>query len=129
MDHPYSDYLTKQDKLRRKALFERDASGYARLCDICGFEPEDPELYDQWEADSLWPEVERRIRLSEFLGKAGKLSPKLSSDPKSKKALLAKYFPDRFGESGKQDLKDYRPAEIGALFYKVTLFYKKQLGK
>lgn len=41
---------------------------------------------------------------------------KFDENPNTKKALLLKYFPERFGEGKKQNLRNYNERQIGFIF-------------
>jgi hypothetical protein len=74
-------------------------------------------------------EKKKREEYRKFYEAAGGL-PLTSFDQHTleKTQLLEKYFPGQFGEMGRQNLRDYKPKNIGATFHNVYKSAKKVLG-
>lgn len=73
-------------------------------------------------------EKKKREEYRKFYEAAGGL-PLTSFDQHTleKTQLLEKYFPGQFGEMGRQNLRDYKPKNIGATFHNVYKSAKKVL--
>ncbi len=76
-------------------------------------------------AKSLEWELRREENYRRFYRDSAGLSTSFEKDAQKKKELLIKYFPKRFGEGGSQDLRNYEPMKIGAIFSYLLTYARK----
>ncbi len=79
-------------------------------------------------AKSLEWQLNRAEYYKRFYEEGAGLSSSFERDAETKKKLLIKYFPLRFGPGGKQDLRKYEAISIGAIFnhlYNAAKKYKQ----
>jgi len=134
----YQFYLANLDRKRKDALTGSDAISYFDLCEELGIEPENQELYDSGRAEkisnleektSVGKQVSTGPDYSGFLREArsfGVRTGDLSADSRFKRTSLEKYFPGKFGEDARQNLKNYSPAQIGVIYKRVLTTAKKK---
>jgi len=68
------------------------------------------------------------IKIKEFLNEAKNVNIKdYFFDVSYKKGLLIKYFPNRFGPKGTQNLDNYKDGQIGSIFERVVINYLKKV--
>ncbi len=126
------------DRERRSALQGRDALRYFELCNALGVPQsgiEDLHLYELGDAENIFAEKMLLTatemdgeKYRRFLAEARDVSSDLGAGSDRKRELLEKHFPGRFGRGGGQDLeaKDYRSAQIGAIFKKMKSYAEKR---
>tara|TARA_Y100000310_G_scaffold233125_1_gene235972 strand:+ start:285 stop:713 length:429 start_codon:yes stop_codon:yes gene_type:complete len=131
----YEDKVAQLNQRRVEALHAGDIGRYASLCEQLGIKPEFPDLIETYDAGKLKVDFERPRdkrepvvrkqpdRLEVFLDEAKNLrnTGTFSDNSKSKRTMLIKHFPNRFGRDGNQDLhaRGYNPAQIGRIFQRV----------
>lgn len=79
-------------------------------------------------AKSLEWQLKRARHYKKFYEESSGLSTSFEKDVETKKKLLIKYFPLRFGPGGSQDLRKYETMQIGAIFnylYNAAKKYKE----
>ncbi|MBU1202292.1 MAG: hypothetical protein KJ583_03110 [Nanoarchaeota archaeon] len=132
------EWFENQEKERIDALHKRDSINYFKMCNELGVDPEDKDLYKSgFEWQEFYKQKEdqtartnektsKEERIENFL-KESKNIPinNFSRYADEKAGLLAKYFPGRFGPSGKQDITKYEGAQVGAIFSKIVKNYNK----
>jgi len=64
-----------------------------------------------------------------FLQEAGPLSSRISEQTGSKAALLAKYFPVRFGKKGRNEVDSMGSLGVGDLFNKMVNYSQRRLNQ
>ncbi|MBI4453391.1 hypothetical protein HY636_01995 [Candidatus Woesearchaeota archaeon] len=147
------------EQQRIKALEDRNAIRYVRLCDELGINEEDieaPDLYQQGLVDVVHEEelsakLERQLSALETqlssLKKSGSKRKKaidflkavddygvnvygsFAADADSKRELLLEHFPGRFGAGKKQDLDRYEDTQVGAMFRNIVSGYEERYSK
>lgn len=78
-------------------------------------------------AHSLDWKLQKEENYKEFYKEGAGLSTSFDRDAQRKKELLIKYFPYRFGQGGKQDLRarGYDNLQIGSIFSYLINYAKK----
>lgn len=76
-------------------------------------------------AKSLEWKLNRKEHYRRFYEEGAGLSSTFDKDVETKKKILIKYFPLKFGEGGKQDLRKYEPISIGAIFNYLYNYAKR----
>ena len=117
------------DEQRREALETRTSIAYYKLCEERGIKPEDQLLYEQGYLESKDSNPNSTdIKIKEFLNEAKNVNIKdYFFDVSYKKRLLIKYFPNRFGPKGTQNLDNYKDGQIGSIFERVIINYLKKV--
>lgn len=132
--------LDKKEKLRREALSSQNPVDYYALCKALGIKDvEDEHLYElgemelqeqrkkEIEESKLEKKINHALREKEFLRRAEEININdFNAHTDAKKGFLTDYFPGRFGPGSKQDIEDYDPTQIGALFKNVYDSYTKK---
>jgi len=120
------------DKQRQEALETRTSIAYYKLCAEQGITSEDQLLYEQGCLESKDSNSDSQdLNVRKFLNEVKRLN--LSNyffDASGKKKLLVKYFPNKFGPGGKQDLnsdKYKNDGKIGKLFESLVINYLKKV--
>ena len=63
----------------------------------------------------------------EFLYESTRIASTSFEDHYNKKiGLLSKYFPERFGENGRQDIRSLSKIQVGALFSRIVEYSRKR---
>ena len=140
IDSSDPDYIGKlEEKLKN---IESKGTGNPYTYFICCFEtgrqPALKLLYEHGAAEVEFRELKESelektagLQLAkQFVYDASKIP--LSNNPRknavSKRAVLIKYFPYRFGPKGKQNINDYSAVKLDVLFNKVTGYYQRKLN-
>jgi len=128
-DYDKEEVSTTTYSPRQTALFAHDPKAYLEACVEEGFEPEDPILAEQADAERVFFEKKREQNIREFVGRARWIPLTLSTQVDTKLDLLQRYFPGRFGTGGDQDLSEEKPGKIGFIFKQVLDTYWEKYKK
>jgi hypothetical protein len=143
----YQKYLEGLDKKLVEAIGERDAVDYFLRCNELGVEPELLDLYEQGQVEinnlkinqgkleklTFDRSIKKRkrtvpnIRYKNFYEEASFLSLDLGKDTDSKKELLIKYFPGRFGDKGRNPVQNMDFLNVGSLFKKIIYYTENRI--
>lgn len=146
-------YQTGLEEARKDALAGRNGVNYVELCQEAGISEEDceaPDLYQQGLVEIIREEsssgrLETQVLTLEKADKRKKRSASKASaflddvndygvnvygsfaaDADSKRELLLKHFPGRFGAGKRQDLDRYEDTQVGAMFRNLVNSYSNQ---
>ena len=132
---------------RTQALVSRDAVRFCQLTEEGGFPCDsevEQELYERGQLDDAlqsqhiddFSPLKARKRVTDtatyrrFLESAGNCSQNIGLNTGAKRALLAEYFPGRFGDEGSNPVYAIdNHLTIGALFEKVRAYSKRRVSR
>jgi len=132
-------YFRILENKRKQAFESREALKYFLLCEELGITAEAQDLYELGQLESNLSQkdseflsrishnpsntkYEKFYRQGRYLNYRG-----FEADAESKRRLLVKSFPRRFGKNGKQPIEKLDDLQIGSLFSKLMEYSRKRL--